>query len=169
MHRPELYLLDEPTLGLDVHARRQVWQLIREIKAVGTTIVLTTHYLEEANQLCDRVGIMDGGKLVGLDTPDRLKKDLVEDLHRLTIRFDDAPELDGLELPVPAQVNGADLLFSGPHFRLWRVLDIFQEHFADEIRELTFSQPSLDDVVLKLTRSGSETPAGEGGLRREEA
>jgi len=70
--RPELLFLDEPTTGFDPEARRQFWGLIRSLRAEGTTIVLTTHYLEEAEQLADRVAVIDRGRLRALDTPDRL-------------------------------------------------------------------------------------------------
>jgi ABC-2 type transport system ATP-binding protein len=155
LHRPELFLLDEPTLGLDIHSRRQLWQLITEVKASGTTIILTTHYLEEANQLCDRVGIMDNGRLVGLGPPHQLKKDLVEDLYRLTITFGDPPKLDGLDLPLSAHFKGTDVIFSGPQTQLWQVLSLFEDHFANDIKEISYSQPTLDDVVLRLTQSQS--------------
>ena len=73
-HDPEILFLDEPTVGLDTHARRQLWELIRQLNRDGTTIFLTTHYIEEAEVLCDRVGIINRGKLVALDTPVGLRK-----------------------------------------------------------------------------------------------
>jgi ABC-2 type transport system ATP-binding protein len=69
---PELLFLDEPTTGLDPQARRQLWDLINDLKRAGRTIVLTTHYMDEAEQLCDRVAIMDHGRILALDTPDAL-------------------------------------------------------------------------------------------------
>ncbi|MEP7145658.1 MAG: ABC transporter ATP-binding protein [bacterium] len=74
---PKIVFLDEPTTGLDPQARRNLWELIREIKSKGTTIMLTTHYMDEAEILCDRVGIIDNGKIISIDTPDRLIDDLV--------------------------------------------------------------------------------------------
>ena len=73
MHDPEVIFLDEPTAGLDPQARHAVWDLMRELQAGGRTIVMTTHYLEEADQLCDRIAIIDRGKLLALDTPEALK------------------------------------------------------------------------------------------------
>lgn len=78
MHEPEVLFLDEPTVGLDPQVRRKIWELIREMKSKGLTILLTTHYIEEAEALCDRVGILRKGKLIALDTPAALKKDLGE-------------------------------------------------------------------------------------------
>jgi ABC-2 type transport system ATP-binding protein len=69
---PDLVFLDEPTTGLDPQARRQVWDLVEELKATGRTIVLTTHYMEEAERLCDRIAIVDHGRVIALDTPRRL-------------------------------------------------------------------------------------------------
>ncbi len=75
-HRPEVLFLDEPTAGLDPQARRNLWDLVREIRGNGTTVVLTTHYLEEAEALCDRVAIMDHGKILAMDTPAALVRGL---------------------------------------------------------------------------------------------
>lgn len=73
VHRPAVLVLDEPTLGLDIQTRRRLWQYIRTFRDRGTTILLTTHYLEEADWLCDRVAIIDGGRCLALDAPARLK------------------------------------------------------------------------------------------------
>lgn len=74
---PLIVFLDEPTTGLDPQARRNLWQLIRDIRDKGTTVILTTHYMDEAEALCDRVAIMDAGNIISLDTPDRLIDKLV--------------------------------------------------------------------------------------------
>ncbi len=74
---PQIIFLDEPTTGLDPQARRNLWQLIRDIRDKGTTVIITTHYMDEAEALCDRVAIMDAGKIISLDTPDRLIDKLV--------------------------------------------------------------------------------------------
>lgn len=78
VNRPKVIFLDEPTTGLDPQARRSLWELIRTIRASGTTVVLTTHYMDEAEYLCDRIAIMDQGKLIALDTPDALIDQLLE-------------------------------------------------------------------------------------------
>jgi ABC-2 type transport system ATP-binding protein len=74
---PKIIFLDEPTTGLDPQARRSLWELIKNIRQRGTTIIITTHYMDEAEYLCDRVAIIDAGKIIALDTPDRLIDDLV--------------------------------------------------------------------------------------------
>jgi ABC-2 type transport system ATP-binding protein len=73
MHRPAVVFMDEPTVGLDPQARRMIWGLIETLKRDGITILLTTHYIEEADALCDRVAIMQAGKIIALDTPGVLK------------------------------------------------------------------------------------------------
>lgn len=72
MHEPEIILLDEPTVGLDAAIRRKIWDLLKELKNQGLTIFLTTHYLDEAQMLCSRVGLIDSGKLIKVDTPDHM-------------------------------------------------------------------------------------------------
>ena len=74
---PKLIFLDEPTTGLDPQARRNLWDLVRQIQAKGTTVIITTHYMDEAEFLCDRVAIVDSGKIVAMQSPDRLIDDLV--------------------------------------------------------------------------------------------
>lgn len=78
VHSPQLFFLDEPTTGLDPQARRNLWELIRKVRDRGVTVILTTHYLEEAELLCDRVAIMDNGKIIALDTPKNLIKQLLK-------------------------------------------------------------------------------------------
>jgi len=77
VHRPKVFFIDEPTTGLDPQARRNLWDLTRSIQQKGVTVILTTHYLEEAEMLCDRVAIMDNGKIIALDTPKSLVKQLL--------------------------------------------------------------------------------------------
>lgn len=77
INQPQVIFLDEPTTGLDPQARRNLWELIKSIKAQGTTVIITTHYMDEAEYLCDRIAIIDAGKIVALDTPDNLIDHLV--------------------------------------------------------------------------------------------
>ena len=74
---PKIIFLDEPTTGLDPQARRSLWDLIRNIRDKGTTVIITTHYMDEAEVLCDRVAVIDSGKIIAIDTPDKLIDDLV--------------------------------------------------------------------------------------------
>jgi len=78
VHSPKVFFLDEPTTGLDPQARRNLWDLIEEVRGRGISVILTTHYMDEAEALCDRVAIMDKGKIIKLDTPKNLIKDLLK-------------------------------------------------------------------------------------------
>lgn len=78
VHGPKVFFLDEPTTGLDPQARRNLWDLVREVKARGVTVIMTTHYMDEAEILCDRVAVMDKGKIIALDTPKNLIKALLK-------------------------------------------------------------------------------------------
>ena len=77
INEPRIVFLDEPTTGLDPQARRNLWDLIREIRDAGTTVIITTHYMDEAEELCDRIAIMDQGKIVKLDSPENMIDELV--------------------------------------------------------------------------------------------
>lgn len=78
VHKPKVFFMDEPTTGLDPQARHRLWDLIKRVKTEGMTVILTTHYMEEAEMLCERVAIMDEGRIVALDTPQKLIKKLLE-------------------------------------------------------------------------------------------
>jgi ABC-2 type transport system ATP-binding protein len=78
VHQPKVFFLDEPTTGLDPQARRRLWDLIKKVRQQGMTVILTTHYMEEAEVLCERVAIMDEGRIVALDTPENLIKQLLK-------------------------------------------------------------------------------------------
>lgn len=77
VHKPKVFFMDEPTTGLDPQARRNLWELVEDIRKKGITVILTTHYLEEAEMLCDRVAIMDDGQIIAMDTPKNLIKQLL--------------------------------------------------------------------------------------------
>jgi ABC-2 type transport system ATP-binding protein len=90
VHNPKVFFMDEPTTGLDPQARRNLWDLITEIKKKGTTVVMTTHYMEEAELLCDRVAIMDNGEIIALDTPHKLVKNLLDKGFKPTRKVEQA-------------------------------------------------------------------------------
>lgn len=78
VHSPKVFFLDEPTTGLDPQARRNLWELVQQVRDTGVTVIITTHYMDEAELLCDRVAIMDNGKIIALDTPKKLIKQLLD-------------------------------------------------------------------------------------------
>ena len=152
VHEPEVVFLDEPTTGLDPQARRMLWDVIRAIEAEGRTVILTTHYMEEAEQLCDRVAIMDEGRVVALDTP----RELVHGLGSGgRIGFE-----GGLDPTVLARLPGVreahahdggwDLATGSISATLPALLSLAERQHA-EIGWLTVKRRSLEDVFLALT------------------
>ncbi|WP_250001899.1 ABC transporter ATP-binding protein [Actinoplanes sp. M2I2] len=129
--RPELLFLDEPTTGFDPEARREFWQLIRELRTGGTTIVLTTHYLEEAEALADRVGVIARGRLIAVDSPARLGH---RESAEATVSWRTA---EG----APASTRTATPT---------RVVSELAAEFGGEVPALTVSRPSLEDVYLEM-------------------
>jgi len=97
VHDPEIAFLDEPTVAMDPQSRHAVWDFIRELKKWGKTVILTTHYMEEAEELCDRVGIIDRGKLIALGSPDQLKEKFgVKNLEEVFIQLTGRKMREGL-------------------------------------------------------------------------
>jgi ABC-2 type transport system ATP-binding protein len=156
-HRPAVLFLDEPTAGLDPQGRLALWELLEGLNAEGQTIMLTTHYMEEADKLCDRVAIMDHGKILALDTPADLKRSVGADTI-VTVKADgDAEQLaaafqsrlegvtrtralpDGVEL----QVRGADRLVP-------RVVEA-AEAGGFSLADLSVAEPTLETVFIGLT------------------
>ena len=169
INAPELLFLDEPTTGLDPQSRARVWDEVRKVHDQGTTIFLTTHYLEEADALCDRVAIVDQGRLVALGSPAELKKQIAGDI--VTLGYDDevqakaaAQLLDGNPVVLERHVTGALVQVYVDHGdealpNLLRIVG--QAH--QPAKSVHLSRPSLDDVFLKLTgRSLRETESGPG-------
>jgi ABC-2 type transport system ATP-binding protein len=155
VNQPKVVFLDEPTTGLDPGARRDLWGLIREIRASGTTVVLTTHYMEEAEVLCDRVAIMDRGKIIALDTPAALIAALgIEATIQALIA--DGTLADADLAGLPALIRGeivADriaLQTRDVQSTLIGLLRLVEERGVT-LAELTSQQSSLEDVFLGLT------------------
>ncbi len=156
-HRPAVLFLDEPTAGLDPQGRLALWEILRELNNEGQTILLTTHYMEEADQLCGRVAIMDGGKLLALDTPAALKSQVDADTivtvtatgdrgalaRELTARIPGITGTRPIEGGVELHVKGTDRLLpavvSGAEDAGFPVLDI------------SVAEPTLETVFISLT------------------
>jgi ABC-2 type transport system ATP-binding protein len=167
MHDPKVVLLDEPTTGLDPQARRLLWETLRRLHERGLTLILTTHYMEEADRLCERVAIVDHGRILTLDTPAALKKSLpgaqVLDLWMrapkpLAPRLREVKGVLNIEA-VEASDGDADglerlRLFVEPGEGLLdRALVAVREGGAD-LQHVSLSQPSLEDVYIHLTGRG---------------
>ncbi|HST05155.1 MAG TPA: ABC transporter ATP-binding protein [Chloroflexia bacterium] len=149
---PQIVILDEPTTGLDPQARRAVWDIVRALRNEGHTVLLTTHYMEEAEQLCNRVGIIDDGQLIALDTPGGLINSLKADsLISATIPV---PLADVLELPsvTKARYDGDRLLIESSNAHA-SVMGLQRLAVAQEklLTDLTIKQPDLEDVFIALT------------------
>ncbi len=160
--RPPILLLDEPTLGLDPQAARMVRELVENLKAEGHTILLTTHYMEEADLLSDRIGIIDNGKIIALDTPAALKDQIQQkDLIRLEVTgWEETLEqriqaLPGIETFV-SRYTGADSLWEvniqSPNSRqlLPQLVDHLN-HNGTHLVNMNIVKPSLEDVFIHLT------------------
>lgn len=152
LQQPRLTLLDEPPLGLDVRARRHVWELIRGLKAEGTTVLLTTHYLDEAERLCDRIALIQKGRVVGLDTPESLRRLVLGERHRLEVELDTEHPIWPLDLTLTAtQLSAATWCFEGEPRDLFHTAASLYEHLGTAVRSVRYVEPTLEDVFLRLT------------------
>src|ERR671923_1782888 len=173
VQRPPVVFLDEPTTGLDVFSRNALWAMIRELVADGTTVLLTTQYLEEADRLAQRIAVVDGGRVIANDTPAALKAQLgstvielgmgeaaraLEAGDLLVRRLDAHPERDGATVRLTSD-DGSRLLID--------VLRLLDDHDLAPAT-LAVRDPSMDDVFLALTghRAEAEDEPAANGARR---
>ena len=161
---PELLFQDEPTTGLDSHARRELWDLIRALHARGRTVVLTTHYLEEATALCDRVIIIDHGKIIAEGAPRTLVSSLS---NRAVVELETEPALDeGAISAVPGVVSvrqrasAWEISVRELHAAVPALLALVSSRGVKPTR-LSTREPTLEDVFLSLTGRAFETPEAE--------
>ncbi|WP_431875540.1 ATP-binding cassette domain-containing protein [Micromonospora marina] len=158
---PKIIFLDEPTTGLDPRSRRTMWSIVRDLVADGVTVFLTTQYLEEADQLADRVAVLDRGRLVAQGTPEELKR-LVPGTH-VRLRFATAADLDAAAGVFPEAARDDDALAlrvpaDGGTKSLRAVLDRLDEHSLSA-EGCSVHTPDLDDVFLALTGHPTEVDA----------
>ncbi|MEW1639115.1 ATP-binding cassette domain-containing protein [Streptomyces sp. NPDC093801] len=161
---PQVIFLDEPTTGLDPRSRRTMWGIVRELVAEGTTIFLTTQYLEEADQLADRIAVLNQGRLVAQGTPEELKRQ-IPGTH-VRFRFADVVELDAAARVLTEAVRDEEELTlrvpgDGETRSVRALLDRLDAHALDA-QEFSVQRPDLDDVFLALTdQSGTEHTSKE--------
>jgi ABC-2 type transport system ATP-binding protein len=156
-HRPAVLFLDEPTAGLDPQGRLALWELLEGLNAEGQTIMLTTHYMEEADKLCDRVAIMDHGRVLALDTPEELKRGVGADTivtvkvtgdpSRLDEAFRD--RLEGLTRTRPLP-DGVELQVRGGERLVPRVVQV-ADSAGFALADLSVAEPTLETVFIGLT------------------
>ena len=156
IHEPDVLFLDEPTVGLDPQARLDLWAILRDLHNQGRTIVMTTHYMEEADRLCDRIGIVDRGKLLALDTPARLKERAPGGtLIELQLDADAQPlvaAVTGLEGVLRAEAQGTVLrAFSERGGRIISPLIQLVEDGGLHVRNIGLTEPSLETLFVSLT------------------
>jgi ABC-2 type transport system ATP-binding protein len=177
VHQPKVLFLDEPTTGLDPASRLTVWEEVRSINATGTTIFLTTQYLEEADELCDRLAIIDNGEIVAEGTPESLKAEIGRDVVSVELHGADAErtqqvigDLPGLDRVIAERDALALFVENGAASiaEIVRRLDA-----ADiEVGAISVSRPSLDDVFLEATGrrlEGAGTEHEDEGAEQDEA
>jgi ABC-2 type transport system ATP-binding protein len=153
LHDPQLIYLDEPTLGVDIQARRAIWDYILSLRDQGKTVLITTNYLEEAQALCERVAIIDHGKLIEVDTPEHLK----QTYGGSVIEVETAPPVrDTTALHALVGVN--DVVQEGTHLKITvqgttnivaQVITLLSQEV--EIKDIDIREPNLDEIFLLLT------------------
>src|ERR1700686_3627811 len=157
MGRPRLIFLDEPTTGLDPRSRQIMWQLIRELVAEGVTILLTTQYLEEADQLADRIAMLDRGRIVAEGTPEELKRRMPG--AHIRLRFADAASLDkAAREMLEGTRDDEELVLRIPNEGGIRSLRNVLARLGDDVavEDLSLHTPDLDDVFFALTGNAPE-------------
>jgi len=159
IHRPKVLFLDEPTVGLDIQTRRKIWQYIRKIhKEFGMTLFVSTHYMEEADNLCDRVGIIDYGKIQIIDTPESMKNNLETDMITFSIISDEIKKeqflekLKTLELIKDVKINDTNMIVQSSN-STQVVPQIFEvaSGIGLNIDSFVLNKPTLDDVFISYT------------------
>jgi len=167
MHHPKILFLDEPTLGLDPQTRAGIWEYIKKLnKAEGITVILTTHYMDEADKVCDKIAIIDHGRIMAVDTPDDLKDALGGDVISIECDRDGhcAEELSKLDW-VKSAVNHdghIDVRVEKGEQKIPRILQLMEAEGV-KVESVSLRKPSLDDVFLHYT--GKTIREGEGSTK----
>ncbi|MEN2978691.1 ABC transporter ATP-binding protein [Tistrella bauzanensis] len=156
VHNPPVLVLDEPTAGVDIELRRKLWDYVRELNAAGTTVVLTTHYLEEAEQLCDRIAIINRGRLIACDRREVLLSQL--DAKELVVRVAEPVSPERMPAPlaafgamIDAEASTVSFQFRPSETPVGRLLAAVTAAGLT-VADITTREPDLEDLFLRLTR-----------------
>ncbi len=162
LHKPKVMFLDEPTLGLDPASRESMWKYVqRLVKEEKVTIILTTHYMEEADVLCDRIGIIDRGRIVALDTPAGLKAGLGGDIIRIKTK-DGIDKVRQFDFVHKVEQSDGFLVLSVKDAK--KALPVLLQHVEAESAE--FASPTLNDVFIQITGRNIKEQAEGGFMER---
>jgi len=168
MHHPEVLFLDEPTLGLDPQTRWHIWEYIKELKVKGVTIILTTHYMDEADYLCDRVAIIDHGRIIALDTPERLKGLMAGDV--ITIEASDTEKLTEVlkewDWVEEAKILDGVLKLNVRYgeAQIPKIIEIANKN-GITVDSVGLRKPTLEDIFIHLTGRSIRAEKGGAGER----
>ena len=161
-HEPQILFLDEPTAGVDVELRKDMWQLVRELRASGVTIILTTHYIEEAEEMADRVGVINNGEIILVED----KAELMRKLGKKQLTLELRERLDAIPAALAAHnltlaADGKELIYTydtqGERTGITALLDDLN-HAGIKFRDLQTTQSSLEDIFVGLVRRATNEP-----------
>ncbi len=170
LHRPKVLFLDEPTVGLDIQTRRKIWEYIKKIhKEFEMTIFLTTHYMEEADQLCDRIGIIDNGKIQVIDSPENMKNAMGNEVISLTFKNGNSDDfLSQLhQIDLIKKINNDNnklTIFASKGTEVIPKIFQISSELQIKIVSISLTQPTLDDVFISYT--GREIRGDDTGFNR---
>ncbi len=169
LHHPKVFFLDEPTLGLDPKSRETMWKYIKKIvREEKVTIILTTHYMEEADMLCDRIGFITNGRIIALDSPSKLKQEIGGDIVKIT--FSDRVPLDedftkfDFVHKVERKENSVIVYMEKVNSNLHMLIKDL-----DDVQTIEYKKPTLNDVFLKLSGDYLSGDSPEGGFMQRYA
>ena len=154
VHQPPILILDEPTAGVDVELRKNLWKNVKELNKEGVTIILTTHYLWEAQEMCDRIAIINKGNLVGLDTTQKLLDQI--QTKKITFKFDNLKSNINLNLEninfIQNSDNSITVKYEKNSDKFEKLLDLFKKNEL-KILDISTVDGDLEDVFIKLTKN----------------
>ena len=154
VHQPPIIILDEPTAGVDVELRQNLWKNVKTLNQEGVTIILTTHYLEEAEKMCDRIGILNKGNLVALDTTQKLLEKI--QIKKISIKVNKRVNINENKFKtlkiVSSTNNEINLSYDKNELKIDQIIKLIEENGA-RILDLSTDDGDLEDVFLSLTKS----------------